>query len=634
MGSINEPLLPESTTTEVGLKDEEKKDLSSRVWIESKKLWQIVGPAIFSRIASYTMNVVTQAFAGHLGEVELAAISIANTVIVGFNFGLLLGMASALETLCGQAFGAKRYHMLGIYMQRSWIVLVLCCFLLLPFYVFASPLLKLIGQPDDVAEASEVGLKDEEKKDLSSRVWIESKKLWQIVGPAIFSRIASYTMNVVTQAFAGHLGEVELAAISIANTVIVGFNFGLLLGMASALETLCGQAFGAKRYHMLGIYMQRSWIVLVLCCFLLLPFYVFASPLLKLIGQPDDVAEASGVVACWLIPLHFSFAFQFPLQRFLQSQLKNIVIAWVSLVGLSVNVLTSWLFIYVLDLGLVGAALALDISWWVLVFGLYGYTAFGGCPLTWHGFSTEAFSGLWQFLKLSAASGVMLCLENWYYRILILMTGFLQNATLAVDALSICMTINGWEMMIPLAFFAATGVRVANELGAGNGKAAQFATIVSVIQSSVIGIFFCVLIMILHDKYAYLFTSTTEVLEAVDKLTVLLAATILLNSVQPILSGVAVGSGWQAWVAYVNLGCYYVIGLPLGLLMGLVFDLGVMGIWGGMILGGTAIQTVILAIITARCDWEKEAEKASIRVNKWSSPNPQDEEEDQSEVQQ
>ncbi|KAK4599187.1 hypothetical protein RGQ29_009301 [Quercus rubra] len=445
---------------------------------------------------------------------------------------------------------------------------------------------------------TEVGLKDEEKKDLSSRVWIESKKLWQIVGPAIFSRIASYTMNVVTQAFAGHLGEVELAAISIANTVIVGFNFGLLLGMASALETLCGQAFGAKRYHMLGIYMQRSWIVLVLCCFLLLPFYVFASPLLKLIGQPDDVAEASGVVACWLIPLHFSFAFQFPLQRFLQSQLKNIVIAWVSLVGLLVNVLTSWLFIYVLDLGLVGAALALDISWWVLVFGLYGYTAFGGCPLTWHGFSIEAFSGLWEFLKLSAASGVMLCLENWYYRILILMTGFLQNATLAVDALSICMTINGWEMMIPLAFFAGTGVRVANELGAGNGKAARFSTVVSVIQSSVI------------------------------------AATILLNSVQPILSGVAVGSGWQAWVAFINLGCYYVVGLPLGLIMGLVFDLGVMGIWGGMILGGTAIQTVILAIITARCDWEKEAEKASIRVNKWSGPNPQDEEEHQSEVQQ
>ena len=42
------------------------------------------------------------------------------------------------------------------------------------------------------------------------------------------------------------------------------------------------------------------------------------------------------------------------------------------------------------------------------------------------------------------------------------------------------------------------------------------------------------------------------------------------------MTGVAVGSGWQAWVAYINLCCYYVVGLPLGLVMGLAFDLGVM----------------------------------------------------------
>ena len=61
-----------------------------RFWTESRKLWQITAPSIFSRVAAATMNIVTQAFAGHLGEVELASISIANTVIVGFNFGLLV----------------------------------------------------------------------------------------------------------------------------------------------------------------------------------------------------------------------------------------------------------------------------------------------------------------------------------------------------------------------------------------------------------------------------------------------------------------------------------------------------------------------------------------------------------------
>uniref|UniRef100_A0A5B6YWP7 Protein DETOXIFICATION n=1 Tax=Davidia involucrata TaxID=16924 RepID=A0A5B6YWP7_DAVIN len=470
------------------------------------------------------------------------------------------------------------------------------------------------------SSSSIIGSKYEED-DLSRRVWIESKKLWQIVGPAIFSRIASYSMLASTQAFAGHLGDLELAAISIATNVIVGFDFGLLLGMASALETLCGQAYGAKQYHMLGVYMQRSWIVLFMCCVLLLPLYTFATPILKLLGQPSEVAELSGVVSLCMIPLHFSFAFQFPLQRYLQSQLKNGVIAWVSLLALLVHVAVSWLFVFKLQLGVIGTALTLNFSWWVLVFGLFAYTVCGGCPLTWTGFSIEAFSGLWDFLKLSASSGVMLCLENWYYRILILMTGNLKNAEIAVDALSICMTINGWEMMIPFAFFAGAGVRVANELGAGNGKGAKFAMVVSVMTSVVIGVFFWLLIMILHNELALIFTSSKPVLDAVNKLSLLLAFTILLNSVQPVLSGVAVGSGWQSYVAYVNLGCYYLIGVPLGFIMGWVFHQGVMGIWAGMIFGGTAVQTVILVIMTLGCNWEKEAEKASLRLKKWGGMN-------------
>ncbi|KAG7029651.1 Protein DETOXIFICATION 27 [Cucurbita argyrosperma subsp. argyrosperma] len=457
-------------------------------------------------------------------------------------------------------------------------------------------------------------------EELWSKLWVETQKLWLIVGPTIFARVATFSMNVITQAFAGHLGDVELASISIANTVIVGFNFGLLLGMASALETLCGQAYGAKRFHMLGIYLQRSWIMLFLCCFLLLPFYVYATPVLKMLGQAEDVAELSGVVAIWLIPLHFSFAFQFPLQVFLQCQHKTLVIAWVSLVGLVVNVVTSWLFIYELQLGVIGAAIALDISWWVLGLGLYFYTVGGWCPLTWTGFSVKAFHGLWEFLKLSIAAGLMLCLENWYFRILVLMTGNLENATIAVDALSVCMSINGWEMMIPVAFLAGVGVRVANELGAGNGKAAKFATIVSVAQSTVIGIAICLVIVLFHGKIALIFSSSRDVVEAVDSLSNLLAITILLNSIQPVLSGVAVGSGWQAWVAYINLGCYYGIGLPLGFVMQWYYKSGVSGIWGGMLFGGSAFQTLILIIITIRTDWEKEAEKALKHVEEWSTP--------------
>lgn len=36
----------------------------------------------------------------------------------------------------------------------------------------------------------------------------------------------------------------------------------------------------------------------------------------------------------------------------------------------------------------------------------------------------------------------------------------------------------------------------------------------------------------------------------------------------------AVGCGWQAFVAYVNVGCYYVVGIPLGVMLGFYFNLG------------------------------------------------------------
>lgn len=109
MGSVidenRQPLLLAEETSAVdwlpenkidGIEEEDDKDLKTRVWIETKKLWHIVGPSIFSRIAAYTMNIITQGFAGHLGEVELAAISISNTVIVGLNFGLLVCTAAQL----------------------------------------------------------------------------------------------------------------------------------------------------------------------------------------------------------------------------------------------------------------------------------------------------------------------------------------------------------------------------------------------------------------------------------------------------------------------------------------------------------------------------------------------------------
>lgn len=91
--------------------------------------------------------------------------------------------------------------------------------------------------------------------------------------------------------------------------------------------------------------------------------------------------------------------------------------------------------------------------------------------------------------------------------------------------------------LVKMLWVTMVRVRVANELGAGNGKGAKFATMVAVGTSVIIGIFLWIIIITFDTQIAFIFTSSEVVLKEVKKLTILLAFTILLNSVQPVLSG-------------------------------------------------------------------------------------------------
>jgi MATE family multidrug resistance protein len=455
------------------------------------------------------------------------------------------------------------------------------------------------------------------------RIWratlIEMRLLVRLAAPAVFVYMINYLMSMSTQIFSGHLGTLELAAASLGNTGIQVFAYGLMLGMGSAVETLCGQAYGAQKYGMLGIYLQRSTVLLMATGIPLAVLYAFSKPILILLGESPEIASAAAVFVYGLIPQIFAYAANFPIQKFMQAQSIMAPSAYISAGTLLIHLVMSWVVVYKLGLGLLGASLMLSISWWIIVFAQFLYIVWSPrCRLTWTGFSWQAFSGLPDFFKLSLASAVMLCLETWYFQILVLIAGLLPNPELALDSLSVCMTISGWVFMISVGFNAAASVRVSNELGAGNPKSASFSVVVVTALSFVISVILSIIIFCCRNYISYIFTEGEEVSNAVAGMTPLLAATLILNGIQPVLSGVAVGCGWQAFVAYVNVGCYYIVGIPLGCLLGFYFQLGASGIWLGMI-GGTFMQTLILIWVTVRTNWNKEVEEANKRLNKWEN---------------
>ncbi|KAL6494005.1 Protein DETOXIFICATION 34 [Orobanche gracilis] len=178
------------------------------------------------------------------------------------------------------------------------------------------------------------------------------------------------------------------------------------------------------------------------------------------------------------------------------------------------------------------------------------------------------------------------------------------------------MNLNGWEGMLFIGVNAAVSVRVSNELGSRHPRAAKYSVYVTVFESLLIGLLSMVIIMATKNHFAILFTSSDRMQKAVADLAYLLALTMVLNSIQPVISGVAVGGGWQGLVAYINLTCYYIIGLPIGFLLGYKAKLGVQGLWMGMIFG-TFLQTVILLMIVWRTNWNEEVAQASERMRKW-----------------
>ncbi|XP_047306597.1 protein DETOXIFICATION 34 [Impatiens glandulifera] len=433
---------------------------------------------------------------------------------------------------------------------------------------------------------------------------LESVKLWTIAGPIAFNILCNYGINSTTNIFVGHIGDVELSAVAISLSVLASFSFGFMLGMGSALETLCGQAFGAGQVEMLGVYMQRSWIILTSACFFIMPLYIYATPLLRLLGQRDDIADLAGKFSIQVIPQMFSLAINFPTQKFLQAQSRVVALAWIGFVALFVHIGMLYLFIHVLGWGTGGAAMAYNLSAWAIAVAQVVYIV-GWCKEGWKGLSWSAFNDLWPFVKLSVASAIMICLEIWYFMSIIILTGHLEDPVIAVGSLSICMNVNGWEGMLFIGINAAVSVRVSNELGSKHPRAAKYSVAVTVVESLMIGLSCMVVIMATKSKFSIIFTDSKVMQKAVADLAYLLGITMVLNSVQPVISGVAVGGGWQALVAYINLFCYYVVGLPLGFFLGYKTSLGVQGIWIGMICG-TMLQTIILIIITLKTNWNDE----------------------------
>ncbi|EOA32443.1 hypothetical protein CARUB_v10015718mg [Capsella rubella] len=436
------------------------------------------------------------------------------------------------------------------------------------------------------------------------------KQLW-LSAPLIGVSLLQYSLQVISVMFVGHLGSLPLSLLllSPASPSSVSLSFLFVceqLGTASALETLCGQAYGAKLYGKLGIQMQRAMFVLLILSVPLSIIWANTEQILVLVHQDKSIASVAGSYAKFMIPSLFAYGLLQCINRFLQAQNNVFPVFVCSGITTCLHVLLCWLFVLKTGLGYRGAALAISVSYWFNVILLSFYVKYSpSCSHSWTGFSKEAFKELYDFSKIAFPSAIMVCLELWSFELLVLASGLLPNPVLETSVLSICLntSLTIWQISVGLG--GAASIRVSNELGAGNPQVAKLAVYVIVGIAVAEGIVVVTVLLSIRKILGHAFSSDPKIISYGASMIPIVACGNFLDGLQCVLSGVARGCGWQKIGACVNLGSYYLVGVPLGLLLGFHFHIGGRGLWLGIVTA-LAVQVLCLSLVTIFTNWDKE----------------------------
>ncbi|KAJ4825173.1 Protein DETOXIFICATION 16 [Turnera subulata] len=447
----------------------------------------------------------------------------------------------------------------------------------------------------------------------------EAKNQLWLAGPLIAVSMLQYCLQVISIMFVGHLGELALSSASMASSFASVTGFSVLLGMGSALETFCGQAYGAKQYHMLGVHMQRAMLTLLALSIPLAMIWYYTATILVAVGQDPEISAGAGTFNRWMIPSLFAYALLQCLNRFLQTQNNVFPMLVTSGVTALVHVLVCWGLVFKSGLGSKGAALAITISYWINVCLLVMYVKFSPtCVKTWTGFSREALHDVLSFVKLGVPSAIMICLEYWSFEMVVLLSGLLPNPKLETSVLSVSLNTCWMVYMISVGLGGAISTRVSNELGAGRPQGARLALCVMIVIALSEGTVVGIITILVRKVWGKLYSNEEEVVSYVARMMPLLALSDFLDGFQCVLSGAARGCGWQNLCAVINLGAYYVVAIPSAVLFAFVLRIGGMGLWMGIICG-LSMQVVALVSVNAWTNWESEALKAINRVQKTGS---------------
>lgn len=417
----------------------------------------------------------------------------------------------------------------------------------------------------------------------------ESRLTLRLAFPLMIGQVSQMLMGVVDTLMIGHLGVVDLAALTFANALFhvpFVFGIGLLSGVSVFTSNSRGanDAAGARGSCRHGMYLATvlglvlfgiSWIV---------------SMHLDLFGQPPAVARGTTgffrILMASVIPALASIA----LKNHADALNRPWPPFWIFLGGVVLNVGLNWVMIYgnlgFPALGFIGAAWATFISrtailgamifWLVRARDLREWV-----PYRW--FRAPDFPDLRRLLSVGLPASVQMAFEVTAFSLAGLIMG--RFGAVAMAAHQIAITLAATAFMIPLGLSMALTVRIGQAHGAGEFTRLRPVMISGWLLAVGYSIMGAVSFLVFGKFLASLFIKTPEVIALAGSMLMVVGVFQLFDSLQVASSAMLRGLQDARLPAVIGFAAYWLVGLPIGAGLAFQLHLGAIGVWWGLAAG-------------------------------------------------